>query len=98
MTKSDLIHQLSADTGLSQSQAGKVVNEVFNLIASSLQKGDDVRITGFGTFRVSETKERTGRNPRTGTPITIPAGKRVVFAPGSGLSETVKGEDQNKAA
>ncbi len=98
MTKSDLIQQISKDAGISQSQAGKLVTEVFNQIAGALQKGDEVRITGFGTFRVTETKERTGRNPRTGQPLTIPASKRVTFAPGSGLSNQVRGEDETRAA
>lgn len=98
MTKSDLIQRLSKDTGLPQGQAGKFVNDVFDVIAEALQKGEEVRITGFGTFRASETKERVGRNPRTGEEITIPAGKRVGFTAGSGLLGTIKGDEKNRAA
>jgi len=96
MTKSDLVQQVAKDTGLSQNQTSKIVNEVFDAITDALQKGEDVRITGFGTFRTAETKERTGRNPRTGEEITIPAGKRVAFTAGSGLLETVRGESSGK--
>lgn len=97
MTKSDLIQQLSKDMGMSGNQAGKVVNKVFDLIGDALQKGEDVRITGFGTFRSSETKERPGRNPRTGEQIQIPAGKRISFSAGSGLLESVRGGKQQAA-
>jgi DNA-binding protein HU-beta len=95
VTKSDLIQQISRETGLSQNQSGKIVNAIFDEIANALQNGDEVRITGFGTFRTSETKERTGRNPRTGEEIQIPASKRVAFTAGSGLLSTVRGEQHS---
>jgi DNA-binding protein HU-beta len=98
MTKSDLIQQLAQDQGMSQNQAGKVVNKVFDLIGNALTKGDEVRITGFGTFRSAETKERPGRNPRTGDQITIPASKRVSFTAGSGLLDTVRGTSKPGAS
>ncbi len=98
MTKSDLIQQISKDTGLSQNQSGRIVNRVFQTIAEALQKGEEVRITGFGTFRSTETKERTGRNPRTGEEIRIPAGRRVSFSAGSALMGTVRGEESKRHA
>jgi len=90
MTKSDLIQQVAKETGMSQNQSGKIVNKVFDLIGGALETGDEVRITGFGTFRSSETKERPGRNPRTGEQIRIPASKRVSFTAGSGLLDIVR--------
>jgi DNA-binding protein HU-beta len=99
MTKSEMVQSVARDTGMSQSQAGKVVNSVFDTIARTLQNGDEVRITGFGTFRTVETKERPGRNPRTGQAITIPAGRRVSFTAGSGLLGSEKeGHTKRKAA
>jgi DNA-binding protein HU-beta len=98
MTKSELIQSVARDTGMSQSQAGKVVNAVFDTIARSLQDGQEVRLTGFGTFRTVETKERPGRNPRTGEEITIPAGRRVGFTAGTGLLGSDKEGDSNKRA
>jgi DNA-binding protein HU-beta len=85
MTKSELIQSVARETSMSQSQASKVVNSVFETITRNLHNGEEVRLTGFGTFRMIETKERPGRNPRTGQAITIPAGRRVGFTAGSGL-------------
>jgi DNA-binding protein HU-beta len=98
MTKSDLIQRVSKDTGLSLTQSGKVVNDVFDTITNALKGGEEVRITGFGTFKVTKTAARTGRNPRTGEQITIPAGKRPSFSAGSGLVEAVRGGGQAKSA
>ncbi len=99
MTKSDLIQSVARETGMSQAQAGKVVNQMFTTLADSLQRGEEVRITGFGTFRTVETRERPGRNPRTGEQITIPAGRRVQFTAGAGLLGAGKGtESKTRAA
>jgi DNA-binding protein HU-beta len=99
MTKSEMIQSVARDTGMSQSQAGKVVNTVFDTVARTLQNGEEVRITGFGTFRTIETKQRPGRNPRTGQAITIPAGRRVSFSAGSGLLGSEKhGPTRKRAA
>ena len=91
MTKTDLVNKVAKDTGLTQAQAGKVVSDVFDVITSSLRNGEEVRVTGFGTFKVTSTSQRTGRNPRTGEAITIPAGKRPSFSAGAGLVEAVRG-------
>ena len=99
MTKSDLIQELTKDTGMTANQSSKVVNKLLDVIAGALQRGEEVRITGFGTFRTTETKERPGRTPRTGEEIQIPAGRRVTFAAGSGLMNTVRrGEQRDRAA
>jgi len=98
MTKSDLIQRVSKDTGMSLTQSGKVVNDVFDTITEALRSGEDVRVTGFGTFRVTQTAQRTGRNPRTGEQITIPASKRPAFSAGAGLVEAVRGGGQKKSA
>lgn len=74
----------------STSEANKVLNGLLESIEEALASGDEVRLTGFGTFRVNDTKERTGRNPRTGEAIKIPAGKRASFSASSRLAESFK--------
>ncbi|HLG51063.1 MAG TPA: HU family DNA-binding protein [Chloroflexota bacterium] len=91
MTKSDLIQRVAKETGLSLAQSGKVVNGVFDAITNALKSGEEVRVTGFGTFKVTQTAQRTGRNPRTGEQITIPASKRPSFSAGAALVEAVRG-------
>jgi nucleoid DNA-binding protein len=58
---------------------------LIDTIAAALQRGESVQLKGFGTFAVVETKPRTGRNPRTGKPIEIPARRRVRFKPSGSL-------------
>jgi DNA-binding protein HU-beta len=89
--KSDIAQQVAQRTGLPRSQATKAVDAMLQTLQGALSKGDEVRLTGFGSWRVSETKARKGRNPRTGAAIDIAAGKRVSFRPGSKLVDSVRG-------
>jgi DNA-binding protein HU-beta len=88
--KSELTSQVAQKTGMPKSQAAKAVNAVVDAISEALAKKEGVSLTGFGSWRVTETKARQGRNPRTGQAINIPAGSRVSFRPGSTLSTGVK--------
>ena len=65
------------------------VNAVFAAIEEALVNGDEVKIAGFGTFKVKERKERTGRNPRTKEEIIVPASKTLAFSPAKALKEAV---------
>ena len=89
--KSELTTRVAQRTGMPKSQAAKAVNAVIDCISESLRKKEGVSLTGFGSWRVTETKARKGRNPRTNQPIEIQAGRRVSFRPGSGLSQSVRG-------
>lgn len=89
--KQDLANQIAQETGLNKSQATRALDATLDAIQSALQQGDEVRLTGFGTFKVSETKARTGRNPRTGEPLNIAAGRRPSFTAGSRLRDSVQG-------
>ena len=90
--KNDIIDHL-ADTceGLTKKLAGEVFDELFSNISDALADGDRVQIPGFGTFVISERKERQGRNPQTNETITIPASKSVRFKPGKNLKDQVNG-------
>ncbi len=91
MNQSDLIDHVASSTGLGKAEAKKGVDAVFAAIALALKAGDEVRLPGFGTWKVAETAEREGRNPRTGETIRIPAGKAAKFSAGSKLKEAVNG-------
>ena len=73
MNKQELIASVADTAGLSKGDASKAVEAVFDVIGGALTKGDEVRLVGFGTFSVSKRKASTGRNPRTGEPMTIKA-------------------------
>jgi DNA-binding protein HU-beta len=87
--KNDLIGMVADKAGLTKSQATAAVDAVFDSITATLKGGDDVRLTGFGTFAVSERKATTGRNPATGAQIKIPASKQAKFRPGKTLKDTL---------
>jgi DNA-binding protein HU-beta len=90
MNKSDLVDAVAVDTGLTKADAAKAVDAVFDAVTGALQKGDEVRLVGFGTFAVSERAARTGKNPRTGEEITIAASKQPKFKPGKALKDALK--------
>ena len=89
MNKNDLISSVAADSGLSKADATKAVDAVFDSIEKSLSGGNEVRLVGLGTFSVAKRKASTGRNPRTGESIQIPASKQPKFKAGKGLKEAV---------
>jgi DNA-binding protein HU-beta len=89
VNKNDLISSVAADSGLSKADATKAVDAVFDSIEKSLSGGNEVRLVGFGTFSVANRKASTGRNPRTGESIQIPASKQPKFKAGKGLKEAV---------
>jgi DNA-binding protein HU-beta len=90
MNKGELIEAVAKDAGISKALAGKVLDSTIDAITKSLGKGDRVALVGFGTFSVSTRKARTGRNPRTGREIMIPATKVARFKAGNKLGQAVK--------
>ncbi|RMF70590.1 MAG: HU family DNA-binding protein [Alphaproteobacteria bacterium] len=91
MNKNDLISKVADATGLSKAEAAKAVDAVFSTITDALKSGDDVRLVGFGTFSVATRAATTGRNPRTGETIQIPASKQPKFKAGKQLKDAVNG-------
>lgn len=89
MNKNDLIGAIASGTGLSKSDATSAVESVFDSITKALSSGDEVRLVGFGTFSVTKRKASTGRNPRTGEPMTIKASNQPKFKAGKGLKDAV---------
>ena len=89
MNKADLIEEVAKVT-CSKKEAVLAVDATLAAIKKALKKGDTVTLVGFGTFRVSKRKARTGRNPQTGKVIKIAAKKVPVFKAGKGLKGAVK--------
>ena len=89
MNKNELIAFVADNAEMTKTDAAKAVDGVFGAITSSLQSGGDVRLTGFGTFSVTARKATTGRNPRTGEAIQIPASNQPKFKAGKGLRSAV---------
>ena len=89
MNKNDLVSAVASSTGMSKADSAKAVDGVFEAISGALSSGGDVRIVGFGTFSVANRKATTGRNPRTGQAIQIPASRQPKFKAGKGLKDAV---------
>jgi len=89
MNKNDLINNVADAAGISKTAASSAVDAVFDSISSALSSGGDVRLVGFGTFSVANRKATTGRNPRTGESINIPASKSPKFKAGKALKDAV---------
>ena len=89
VNKADLVQSVSDKSMLTKTAAEKVLNAVLDSIREAIEKGESVRLTGFGTFDVVAAAPRTGRNPNTGERIEIPAAFRVRFTPSDALKKAV---------
>ena len=89
MNKSDLISEVAKVVGTKKA-AQEAVDCMVSSITKALKKGQDVALTGFGTFKVVKRKARKGRNPNTGEVINIKAIRAPKFTPGKTLKEAVK--------
>ncbi|HAM53147.1 MAG TPA: DNA-binding protein HU [Nitrospiraceae bacterium] len=89
MTKADLVERIAKDVSLSKAEAGRALDSTIEAIVKAMKKGDKVTLVGFGTFSVRKRKARTGRNPRTGQAIKIPAHKAPKFTAGKALKEAL---------
>lgn len=85
MIKQDLIQRVVERTGLPRTKAESAVDTIFEAMKSALGEGDRIELRGFGVFTVKPRKTGVGRNPRTGTEVTIAPGKAVRFKPGKDL-------------
>ena len=89
MNKNDLIARVSDKTQLSRNDATRAVEAVLDVITDSMKAGEEVKLVGFGTFAVSNRAATTGRNPRTGAEIQIPASKQPKFKAGKQLKDAI---------
>jgi len=91
MKKQDFIKAIATKAGLSQDAVSKMLSAGVNVITNELKNGNEVNITGFGSFKVSERAARNGVNPRTKEPIKIPAMLTPVFKAGKTLKDAIRG-------
>ncbi len=91
MNKSELVSAVADNSGLTKADTSRAVDSLFQTITATLQKGDEVRLTGFGTFTTTQRKATTGRNPRTGESIQIAASTQPKFRAGKALRSAVNG-------
>lgn len=91
MTKQDLVNLISTEASVTKKAAGDMLASLLKNVTKSLKKGENVTITGFGTFRISNRRARTGVNPRNpGEKIKIPAMKLPAFKAGKSLKDAVR--------
>ncbi|HMB31103.1 MAG TPA: HU family DNA-binding protein [Desulfohalobiaceae bacterium] len=90
-TKEDLVRKIAEKSKLTKAASEKALNACLEAVYEDLAQGDNLKLTGFGSFSVVERKSRKGRNPQTGEEITIPASRTVKFSPGKNLKENISG-------
>ena len=87
MNKQELIDAVAAETGASKAQTGETLDTLLEVIKTAVSKGDAVQLIGFGSFGSGKRAARTGRNPKTGETIKIPAAKTVKFTAGKAFKD-----------
>ena len=87
MNKKQLIAKISSSMNLSKADAERQFDGITEIILSCLKGDEQVKIAGFGTYKVAKRKARVGRNPRTGEQIQIGASQKVKFLPAKALKE-----------
>ena len=93
LTKADLVEEVIRVTELPRRESEIIVETIFDSIIGSIQKGDKIEIRGFGSFRTRERRGRTGRNPKTGEKVTVPAKRIPFFKPSKELKDFVNSEE-----
>jgi len=104
LTKAELVELLFEQVGLNKREAKDLVEAFFDEISDALERGESVKVTGFGNFQLRDKVSRPGRNPKTGVEVNIPARRVVTFQPSqklkvataeSAVSSTEKPDDVN---
>jgi integration host factor subunit alpha len=92
MTKADIIEGVYEKVGFSKKESAEIVELVFDTLKETLERGDKIKISGFGNFQVRQKKARVGRNPQTGKEIEISARRVLTFRPSQVLKSALTGE------
>jgi len=89
MIKADLINKIAQEMEISKQEAEAGVNLFFETIKSALQRGEEIELRGFGSFRFRTRGARSGRNPRTGEPVQVPPKRVLYFKPSKILKNMI---------
>lgn len=92
MTKADIIESVYQQVGFSKKESAEIVEMVFDTIKQTLERGEKIKISGFGNFLVREKNARVGRNPQTGEEIEISARRVLTFRPSQVLKAAINEE------
>lgn len=92
MTKAYIVEKVAEQCGISKKDSIDMVESVFNVLKTTLENGEDIKISGFGKFEVKNKHERKGRNPQTGESIIIDARRILSFKPSIILKNAVQGK------
>jgi DNA-binding protein HU-beta len=87
VNKTELVEHIAKHSDISKAAATRAIESIIDAVKKTLKKGGTVSLVGFGSFSVGKRAARTGRNPRTGTPIKIKAAKVAKFRPGKALKD-----------
>jgi integration host factor subunit alpha len=91
MTKADIIEGVYEKVGFSKKESAEIVELVFDTVKETLERGDKIKISGFGNFQVRHKNARVGRNPQTGREIEISARRVLTFRPSQVLKSALNG-------
>ncbi len=89
MTKAELVEEVANQSELTKKDAEVIVQTVLDSITESLQRGEKIELRGFGSFRIRNRSSRQGRNPKTGSAVSVPAKKVPYFKPGKEIKDLV---------
>jgi integration host factor subunit beta len=89
MTKADLVDKVTALGDLTRRDGEVIVDTLFDAVIGALKTGDKIEIRGFGSFRTRQRNARTGRNPKTGAKVDVPAKRVPFFKPSKELRDSV---------
>jgi DNA-binding protein HU-beta len=87
MTWNDLVSSVAEVNNMSKAAAREIVDSILEAIAVAAENGDEISLTGFGKFKITNRPARDGRNPRTGEIIKLPASKKIGFFAAAALKD-----------
>jgi len=89
MTKVDIAERIQSKLGISMKESLALLESVLSIMKNTLEDGEKIKIAGFGNFEIKQKKDRIGRNPQTGDPLTIEARRIISFKPSAMLRKAV---------